>query len=187
MRAFQALLVLGGILVIVGIYVVFPASPVSGAEAASIPTGNYYYRIGFSIFKGGHLSGSFAEASGNIVTLYIFDTSQFDSYRTSGVTTSLFETSGANGSFSALLSSPGNYYIVLQHGTAYSGQAQNVQVSYAIDGINPTILFSGIGTIVGGIFVALLGYARKRKTTPPRAVTDVILFDRGRPEGTPPN
>ena len=47
---------------IIGVYIVLPATAVSGDQAASINTGaNYYYRITFSILKAGRISGTFSE------------------------------------------------------------------------------------------------------------------------------
>jgi hypothetical protein len=177
-KAFQALLVIGGILVIIGIYVVYPPFPISGNYAASIPTGNYFYRITFNILKADHILGTFSEASGNSVTVYIFNAAQYDAYRNGGFAVSLFSTSGPTGSFSASISSPGDYYLILQHGASNTNQIQNVQVSYVIDGMNPVFLGSGIALIAAGIALGYLGYIKKRRTVAPRSVTDVILFDR---------
>src|SRR5206468_11168280 len=45
---------------IIGVYIVLPATTVSGDQAASINIGaNYYYRITFNILKAGRISGTF--------------------------------------------------------------------------------------------------------------------------------
>jgi hypothetical protein len=185
-KVFQLLLVLGGILFIAGIYVIYPGTPYTSNHTVSIPSGgNYFFQLGMSIQKGGHVGGTFSELSGNTIVLYLFNQAQYDSYRNGPVSGSMFQTSGISGSFSANVPSPGTYYIVLEHGASSVNQVQNVQVSYVIDGMNPVYLVSGLGLLAAGIILAVLGYARKRKVVPPRSVTDVVMFDHPKPADNP--
>lgn len=186
MKVFQILLVLGGLLFIAGIYVIYPAIPYTSNHTVSIPSGNYFYQLGVSVTKGGHVSGTFSELSGNTVVLYVFNQAQYDAYRNGPVSGSMFQTSGNSGSFSVNIQSPGTYYIVLEHGASSANQVQSVQVSYVVDGMNTLYLVSGIGLLAAGILLSVLGYSRKRKVVPPRTVTDVVMFNQPKPADNPP-
>ncbi len=188
MKGFQALLIIGGLLIVVGVYLAIPPTPFSATHTANIPSGaNYYYQLAMDVRKGGHISGTFSELSGNTILLYVFNSAQYDAYRSGGsVLDSMFQTSGSTGSFSVAVLTPGTYYIILQHAASTANQAQNVQVSYTIDGMNLIYLGSGLGVLAAGLILAIFGYRRKRKVTPPRTVTDVVMFGQPKPETTPP-
>ena len=186
MRAFRALISLGGLLVIIGIYLVIPATAVSSNETDTIPAGNYFFRITFSIQKAGQISGSYSETSGTPITLYLFNGPQLAAYKAGDDSSRMFVTSGSTGSYSASVFSPGDYYLVLEHGAAYSTQAQNVQLSWTLEGMNPVWLALGISVLVIGVVLSSLGYLKRRGALPPPSATDVIMFDRPKPEGTPP-
>ena len=99
----------------------------------------------------------------------------------------MFVTSGITGTYSASVFSPGDYYLVLEHGAAYSNQAQNVRLSWTLDGMNPVWLALGISVLTIGLVLSSLGYLKRRGASPPPSATDVIMFDKPKPEGTPPN
>src|SRR6059036_3102739 len=124
MRVFRVLLTTGGIFLIIGIYLVIPAAAVSGNGTHSVPAGNFYYRITFNVQKAGRISGQFSETSANTVTLYVFTSAQFDSYRNGVVSQDLFVMSGSSGVFSASVTFPGDYYLVIQHGANFVNQAE---------------------------------------------------------------
>src|SRR5207247_9709173 len=93
---------------IIGVYIVLPATAVSGDQAASINTGaNYYYRITFSILKAGRISGTFSETNGNSITLYIFNQQQQTSYQSGQTTDNMFTTPSSTGTLSAPVPAPG--------------------------------------------------------------------------------
>ena len=186
MRAFRALISLGGLLVIVGVYLVLPATAVSKSETDTIPAGNYFFRITFSIQKAGQISGTYSETAGNSVTLFVFDGSQLGAYRTGDNSSRMFATSGSSGSYSASFSSPGDYYLVLQHGSAYSSQSQSVQLTWTLDGMNPGWLGIGVTVLIIGVALSSLGYVRRRRALPPPSATDVIMFDKPSSGETPP-
>lgn len=186
MRAFRALISLGGILVIIGIYLVLPAAAVSNTETDTIPAGNYFFRITFSVQKAGQISGTFSETSGNSVTLFVFNGAQLDAYRTGVNSGWMFTASGSSGSYSASIFSPGNYYLVLQHGSAYAAQSQSVQLTWTLDGMNPVWLGIGVSVLIVGVALSSLGYLKRRGALPPPSATDVIMFDKPNPEGAPP-
>ena len=175
MKSFQALVIVAGILIIIGIYVVYPPLPVSDNLAANIPTGTYYYRITFNIYKANQISGTYSVTGGTTVNVYIFTAGQFDLYKTSQTTDNLFKTTGSSGSFSTSVSTPGTYYLVLDHAT--NNNAQDVQITYLLDGWNPTFLVGGIALIGVGIALGILGNRQRRKQEAPRKVTDVVVFD----------
>ena len=175
MKSFQAILVLAGILFIIGVYVIYPPLPVSDNIAANIPTGNYYYRIIFSIVKANHISGTYSVAGGTSVNVYILTASQFDAYKTSQSTSNLFQATSSSGSFSTTVSSPGTYYLVFDH--AANNNAQDVQIMYLLDGWSPIFLGAGIALIAVGIALGVLGNRQRRKQEAPRKATDVVMFD----------
>jgi len=153
---------------IIGVYIVLPATTVSGDQAASINIGaNYYYRITFNILKAGRISGTFSETSGNSITLYIFNQQQQTGYQSGQTTDNMFSTSGSTGSFSASVLSPGNYYLVLEHGASFTDQVQNVQVSWVLDGSN----------LATGLVFLFIGYRKMHRASPPPSATDVVMFD----------
>jgi hypothetical protein len=157
----------------------------SSNETDTIPAGNYFFRITFSVQKAGQISGSYSETAGNPITLYLFNGPQFAAYRSGDNSSRMFVSSGRTGSYSASVSSPGDYYLVLEHGTAYSNRAQNVQLSWTLDGMNPVWLALGVSVLVIGVVLSSLGYLKRRGALPPPSATDVIMFDRPKPESTP--
>ena len=175
MKSFQALLIVAGILFIIGVYVIYPPLPVSDNIAANIPTGNYYYRISFSIVKENQISGTYSVTGGTTVNVYIFTAGQFDLYRTSQSTSNIFQATGSGGSFSATVSTPGTYYLVFDH--AANNNAQDVQITYLRDGWNPIFLGTGIALIAAGIALGIFGNRQRRKQEAPRKATDVVMFD----------
>ena len=175
MKSFQALLIVAGILFVIGVYVIYPPLPVSDNLAANIPTGNYYYRISFSIVKENQISGTYSVTGGTTVNVYIFTAGQFDLYRTSQSTSNIFQATGSGGSFSATVSTPGTYYVVFDH--AANNNAQDVQITYLRDGWNPIFLGTGIALIAAGIALGILGNKQRRKQEAPRKATDVVMFD----------
>ena len=175
MKSFQALLIVAGILFVIGVYVIYPPLPVSDNLAANIPTGNYYYRISFSIVKENQISGTYSVTGGTTVNVYIFTAGQFDLYRTSQSTSNIFQATGSGGSFSATVSTPGTYYLVFDH--AANNNAQDVQITYLRDGWNPIFLATGVALIAAGIALGILGNKQRRKQEAPRKATDVVMFD----------
>lgn len=187
MRAFRLLISLGGILLIVGVYLVLPPSSVSGSQNASIPSGaNYFYRIGFDVYKAGRISGTFSETNGSGITLYIFTQDQYAAFKAGQSTNNLFTAVGSTGSFSASVAYPGTYYITMQHGSAFTGQTQNVQVSWLLDGSNPTILGIGFTVLAAAVVMIVIGYRKMARAQPPPSATDVIRFDKPESENPPP-
>jgi hypothetical protein len=185
-KAFQSFIILGGILLLIGVYLGIPPTPVNGSGNASIPAGAYYYHFGFNVLKAGLLSGTFSEASGNRVALYIFNAAQYRTWQETGAVDHMFQTFGAIGSFSASILSPGLYYIVLTHVAGTSGLIQNVQLNYSLNGTNIVFLGSAIILIIVGAALVSVGYTRKRKMDIPRTITDVTMFEAPRGQQAAP-
>ena len=186
MRAFRALISIGGLLVIIGVYLLLPATAVSKTETDTIPAGNYFFRITFSVQKAGQISGTYSETAGNSVTLFVFNGAQLDAYRTGVNSSRMFATSGSSGSYSASVFSPGDYYLVLQHGSAYSSQPQSVLLTWTLDGMNPVWLGLGVSVLIVGVALSSLGYLKRRGALPPPSATDVIMFDQPKPSPEQP-
>jgi hypothetical protein len=185
-KGFQAFIIFGGIILLIGVYLGIPPTPVTGTGNASIPAGAYYYHFGFNVLKAGLLSGTFSEASGNNVALYIFNAAQYSTWQQTGAVDHMFQTFGAIGRFSVSIQSPGQYYIVLTHVAGTSGLIQNVQLNYSLDGTNIVFLGSGIILVIIGAALVSMGYARKRKTAIPRTITDVTMFEAPRAQQAEP-
>ena len=186
MRVFRVLLTTGGIFLIVGVYLAIPAAAVSGNGTYSVPAGNFYYRIIFNVQKAGRISGQFSETSGSIVTLYVFTSAQFDSYRNGVVSQDLFAITGSSGGFSASVAFPGDYYLVIQHGASFVNQAEAVQLTWQLDGSNFFLLGLGITIFVVGVILTFLGYRLRSRGAPPPSTAGVILFDQPKSESTTP-
>src|SRR5213596_1759963 len=129
-----------------------------------------------------HLQGrsnirTFSETSGNSITLYIFNEQHQTGYQSGQTTDNMFSTSGSTGSFSASVLSPGNYYLVLEHGASFTDQVQNVQVSWVLDGSNLALLGTGLAILATGLVFLFIGYRKMHRASPPPSVTDVVMFD----------
>jgi hypothetical protein len=185
-KAFQAFIIFGGIILLIGVYLGIPPTPVTGTGNASIPAGAYAYHFLFNVVKAGLLSGTFSEASGNSIALYIFSAAQYSTWQETGAVDQMFQTFGAIGSFSASIQSPGQYYIVLTHVAGTSGLIQNVQLNYSLDGTNIVFLGSAIILVIIGAALVSAGYARKRKMAIPRTITDVTMFEAPRAQQAEP-
>ncbi len=182
MKSFQVILAIAGILLIAGVYVIYPPLPFSNSHSLTIPEGNYFYHIDLSITKLGHISGTFSDSSCNGIIVYVMDDGQFQNLKAGLSTSSLFSTTGTNGGFSANIVSPGSYHLVLEHDL--NTAQQTVQISYQVDGMNLVFLGTGIGLIVAGVALVLVGRRSRQRYEPPRKHSDVILFDKP-PENNP--
>lgn len=186
MRPFRILIAVGGILLIVGIYLVIPANSVSGNQTANIPPGAaYYYHIGFNVVKGGRISGTFSNINLTSLQLFIFNDQQYSTYQSGGSPDNMFTTTGASGSFSASIQTPGNYYLILQHTASMTNSGLIVQVSWLIDGSNITLLGAGLAVLAAAVAMIIVGYRKMGKSQPAPAAADVIRFDQPKPSNPP--
>src|SRR3989442_4524863 len=155
MKSFQVILAIAGILLIAGVYVIYPPLPFSNSHSLTIPDGNYFLHIDLSITKLGHISGTFSDSSGNGVVVNVMDDGQFHNFKAGLSTSSLFLTTGTSGGFSANIVGPGSYYLVLEHDL---NQAQHtIQISYQVAGMNPVFFGTGIGLLEAVVTLLLVG------------------------------
>jgi hypothetical protein len=182
MKSFQVILAIAGILLIAGVYVIYPPLPFSNSHSLIIPDGNYFYHLDLSITKLGHISGTFSDSSGNGVIVNVMNDGQFQNFKAGLSTSSLSLTTGISGGFSANILGPGSYHLVLEHDL--NTAQQTIQISYQVDGMNPVFLGTGIGLLVAGVALALVGRRSRQRHEPPRKHSDIILFDKP-PENNP--
>src|SRR5437660_9326715 len=88
MKSFQVILAIAGILLIAGVYVIYPPLPFSNSHSVTIPDGNYFLHIDLSITKLGHISGTFSDSSGNGVVVNVIDDGRFQNFNPELSTTS---------------------------------------------------------------------------------------------------
>ncbi len=183
MRVFQGFSLLGGILLIIGVYVLVPASPLSVSHTGTINVGaNLYLYDKFNVFKSGHLAAQFSESQGQALRVYVFTDTEYTTFTTQYVPQGLFSSNGpASGSFSVSIPAPGNYYLIFMHGTGLESSTESVSFSAVLDGYNPVILAAGFGLLAAGAVLLVVGYYLRNKyldklLTP--AASDVVVFDK---------
>ncbi len=186
MKAFQALVSLGGLLLVIGVYVLLPASSLTANHTNTLdPGASVYLYDKLNVLKFGRLTGQFSESQGNALNLYVFTEDQYTTFTTQYVPQGLFSSlEHSSGSFSVSLPSPGNYYLIFTHGTGLETSSQEVNFSLNLDGYNPVILAVGVGLLVGGAISLGVGYHLRNKyldklLTP--AASDVVVFDKPSP------
>ncbi|HET7404481.1 MAG TPA: hypothetical protein VFJ63_00010 [Candidatus Bathyarchaeia archaeon] len=188
MRAFRALISIGGLLIIISVYLLLPGGSISGTDTASIPSGaNNFYRIGFNVYKASEIAGSYSLSDGSSITLYVMNDQQLTAYKSGLGTSNMFVTSGPSSTFTASITGPGNVYLVFQHGSSYTNQIQNVSVSWTLDGSNVTILAGGFALLIAGAVLTFIGYRKARSSQPPPSASDVVMFNQPKPPETPPS
>ncbi len=183
MKRFQAWFVLSGILVLVGVILLIPPSSLEGTLTGTVEPGYFHY-VQLSVFKAGQISGTFSEASGRVVNLYVFDSGQFNTFRNQYTPPALVARSGSSGSFSTPFSLPGTYYLVVDHGPGLEQSNQTVSLAYKLDGMNLFIIGSGIGSLIAGVGFWVFGSRAKKTVERAPQAQGVILFDQ--PQVLPP-
>ena len=186
MKAFQAFSILGGIVVIIGVYVLIPTFPLTAHHNLTMGVGaNMYLYDKFNVFKSGHLSGQFSESQGQALGVYVFTDAEYTTFTNGYLPQGLFSSDGpASGSFSVSIPAPGNYYLIFMHGTGLENTSQTVDFSVTLDGYNPVILAAGFGLLAAGAVLVIVGYYLRNKyldklLTP--AASDVVVFDKPSP------
>ncbi len=185
MRAFRVLFLVSGVLITAGILALIPPTPVVGTRNVTLDPGYYYY-VPIKVAKAGQISGTFSEASGKMVRIYVFDSGQFNTLQNDGDSLGLFETENGSGTFSAGFQIPGSYYLVIRHGSGLEQTNEAVSLSFRIDGENLTVLGSGIASILGGVVLWTVGTRRKRadeRRVP--GAQDVVMFNQPMPQQPP--
>lgn len=76
------------------------------------------------------------------VSIFILTKPQCDSFEEQGSTSPSLDSpvNVASGKYAAPLEGPGDYYIVILHGTGSEQTSQTVKIDYTFEGSNPTIV-----------------------------------------------
>jgi hypothetical protein len=126
----------------------------------AIPGGHYaYFRTNSQVVLG-HLSGSYLVSPGG-VSFRIYTSDEFQSYSSTGLADSIYQSNGSSGAFSVDLPGAGTYYLVAvhSHDSALQSTTQDFSLTYSLSGIDYGYLVSGVGIIVVG--VALIATGRR--------------------------
>lgn len=186
MKAFQAAVIVGGLLAVAGLWIMIPSRSSEQSYSDSIGAQEYLY-IPLDVFWGGYVSTSYAESSGRSLVLYVFTNDQFVSFTTQFSAPFLASTIGSSGSFSANFPAPGKYYLVIDHGPGNEQTTQAFSLTVSFGGTNTLVLALGSGMIIVGGIIAFLGYRAKKSaegTRPPSP--GVVLYDQQTPPEKPP-
>ncbi len=198
MKAFKVLVVLGGILLILGIIVALGAqTSLSRDSTFSIPSGSgYYYVYTLSgMFTGEQVTFSYSVVSSGTVDVYFLTAAAYSTYSFDlTVPSSLYANPGAiAGSGTVSIPADGTYYLVVNHGSGYSGFAQSGGMTIGASGLNVTVLGIGIGLAIVGIALLAVGYRMRSKAqpvprgyVPPSQVTMFPPSGQGLPPSPPP-
>jgi hypothetical protein len=118
-------------LVLFGIAIYFFAtftSSLSYQSTFTIPSGDYYYYITSIQNPGDSITGNFFVTTGNPVSFYIMDSTQFASFQTGISVTSVYSVADTTtGSISYAFIVQDTYYLVFQHG---AGQGSSIQTVF---------------------------------------------------------
>jgi hypothetical protein len=138
----------------VGAVAIVNDHPRMATFAFTVPSGQYYY-FQLHVSNGGLVSGSFVEAQGLPLAVYVLDQQQYDAYQAFRTSTSLFSaTNLSQGTYKASIPAPGNYYIVLDHALGYYSTPEQVSLIVRVDGINlPYQVLESLAPIGAGLLV----------------------------------
>ena len=158
-RIAWALFLFCGIFILVGIYLLIPPTPVGGVINGTLDPGYYgFYQV--DVLKAGRISGSFFDSQDEPVQIYVLDSGQYNSFKSTGNMQSLFVTEGISGTFSTTFQVPGTYYLVMRHGPGFEQSSQSLTVYYNLDGLNLTFLSTGLAAVAGGVLLGAIGRSR---------------------------
>jgi hypothetical protein len=190
LKAFQIFILAGGFLMIVGVYLLIPADPLTASHIGALQAGaNQYLYDKFNVLKTGHMGGQYSESEGEALQVFVFTDSQYAAFASGSTPEGLFASDGSSGTISVSMSSPGNYYLVFVHGSGFENSVQNLSFSVTLDGYNPVILAAGLGSLAAGAVSLVIGYRLRNKyldsliASKPR---DVVSFDQPPPPASPP-
>jgi hypothetical protein len=181
-----AILIFGGIFAAVYIGIL----PSSDSGTKTIPAGaEWYYVYQVRPLSGGHVSGTFSVEDYGSVVVYVLDQTNYDNLINNGwASSTLADTGGESGTFSADLAPTGNTYVVFLHMPGWDGISQSVRISMTVSGIDFTYVVVGIAAMVVGAVLIIL--ARKMMTDQAASMldkpiapkpSDVTLFQDGEP------
>ena len=191
MKKFKALMIVGGILLVIGLYVAVSSvyrSPTTITFEIPVGEENYNY-VELGLFSGAQLACEFTSNSGP-VDVRLFDEAQYRAYQWDGSGTGIANATGGSASFAVTISKGGKYYITIDHGTGQAGSTQTGRLTYKITGTDVTMLAIGAVLLLIGVIMIAVGLQMKKKEVvpqpylPPSAQgTGIIRFDEKK---TPP-
>src|SRR4030042_451333 len=173
MKKSRAVLIGASIAVAIGVLLLLVAIPTSNhTTSVSIPSENYAW-FEWATVLGVKVSGSFEVASGDQVTLKVFDGAGYDQYALTGNGVPLDEASGISGTFEGSRSGVGILVIVIEN---YEPHTVELTMDYSIAGLAVTYFGIGVAVLVIGVVLGLLGRKMRIKEAqaapPSPAATD---------------
>lgn len=191
-RAWKALLVIGGILLVIGAGVFYSSFATRTTETHSIPAGDrWYVYFEFNVMTGGSLFVDYASTGSGVIDVFLFTAAQYATYSDQGVSSALHSVVGASeGDFEISLPGSGRYFLAIDHGSGFENVEQSFRATIRLLGIDPAWFYGGIALLALGAVLVVVGLMRKRKavrtaqTMPPR--TDVTFYPEQRPPEPPP-
>ena len=129
----------------------------------SIPSGYYSTFCTTSHISTGHMSGNYSASPGD-VTFYVFTSSQFNQYESTGSADCLYSHYGPSATFSLDLPGTGTYYLVAEHSADQASQStdENLILTSSLSGIAITYLIPGIVLLAGAVALAIIGIMMTR-------------------------
>lgn len=140
--------------------------PYDTTFSIAVLPGEYHY-IPLYVVGEARLSGDFVEAQSQLVNFYLLTDQQYATFKSTGILASLFSIANvASAAYDAPIPSPGNYYLIITHGSGYDNSSEKITLHLRLDGTNPFYLaLDGLGpvSIVGLIVYFVLVRRDNRK------------------------
>ncbi|HEX9708469.1 MAG TPA: hypothetical protein VGB42_00615 [Candidatus Thermoplasmatota archaeon] len=165
MRRSQAFSIIGGLLLIGGIFFLRGAgAPGDENNSFSIPSGEgWFYEYELSFVGEGRITGSYTVQSGGAVELFVFTKNQRDAFVEGGLPGNEFHTTGTAGAFDVRVPG-GTHYLVFTHTSSNYGTGKNVDLNWQISGYDTMATIIGVVLLLAGIGTYVAWYkARKRE------------------------
>jgi hypothetical protein len=171
MRAWQILIGVGAIVLLIGIGVAAgSANPLTAAETLEIRAGAEWYVFYEFNVLGGRLEASFTESQSQAVDVFLYGEAEYTAYVAGSYPTNVYSATASAGTIDVTLPRGGRYYLVFEHGPGLDGTAQTITTSIKVSGIDPTPLGIGLVVLAIGALLLAFGYRSKRREArmPPR-------------------
>ncbi len=169
MKRFKALIIIGGIFLVIGLIVALGAPTNASSDSTftvQSGAGYYYYYTLNGMFTGEQLTFTYAlQAGGGTVDVYVLNSAEYSTYSYDlSVPSSLYANpTSTSGSGNVMIPAGGTYYLVVNHGSGSTGSLQTGSMSIQASGLNVTVLVIGLVFAVVGIVLLVLGYRMRSK------------------------
>ncbi|MCU0859245.1 MAG: hypothetical protein MUE55_01475 [Thermoplasmata archaeon] len=189
MKMGKILKAVGGVIAVIGIFIIAGAVlPADDDFTAQLPGGDYYYVMSYGGLIAGSIDFEFTVSDGSVV-VYVFSAEEFATYEETASADPLYTTSGDSGSFTFEVPDTGTYYFVFEHTTAYWMWTQDIEVVTTINGVGVFGLALGAVLIAVGVVVYFYGtkaWKQEQTMVPPGqpAPINVVMF--GNEQQRPP-